>query len=53
MNEIYFRSQQFEKENRPFLLGCLSFSLPDGGIIDFIDVNGSGKTTTIKTILGL
>ncbi|MFB6467881.1 ABC transporter ATP-binding protein [Cytobacillus sp. Hz8] len=36
-----------------FSLDQLNFSLKEGCITGFIGVNGSGKTTTIKTILGL
>jgi ABC-2 type transport system ATP-binding protein len=35
-----------------FALSGLSFSLPAGYIMGFIGPNGSGKTTTIKAILG-
>lgn len=36
-----------------FSLDKVDFSLKEGCITGFIGVNGSGKTTTIKTILGL
>jgi len=36
-----------------FRLQDISFTLQEGCITGFIGVNGSGKTTTIKTILGL
>lgn len=36
-----------------FNLKDISFSLPEGCITGFIGINGSGKTTTIKSILGL
>ncbi len=36
-----------------FKLNDVSFSLPRGSIMGFIGENGSGKTTTIKAILGL
>lgn len=36
-----------------FCLDKVDFSLKEGCITGFIGVNGSGKTTTIKTILGL
>jgi ABC-2 type transport system ATP-binding protein len=42
-----------KKELDNFSLDQLNFSLIEGCITGFIGVNGSGKTTTIKTILGL
>ncbi|ASS92431.1 ABC transporter ATP-binding protein [Aeribacillus pallidus] len=42
-----------KKELGSFSLEQLTFSLKEGCITGFIGVNGSGKTTTIKTILGL
>lgn len=36
-----------------FSLDKVDFSLKEGCITGFIGVNGSGKTTTIKTVLGL
>lgn len=42
-----------KKELDNFLLDKLNFSLEEGCITGFIGTNGSGKTTTIKTILGL
>jgi ABC-2 type transport system ATP-binding protein len=36
-----------------FSLDNVNFSLTEGCITGFIGINGSGKTTTIKTILGL
>lgn len=42
-----------KKEMNDFRLEGLNFSLYEGCITGFIGVNGSGKTTTLKTILGL
>lgn len=42
-----------KKELDKFHLDKVDFSLKEGCITGFIGVNGSGKTTTIKTILGL
>ncbi|MEJ9209848.1 ATP-binding cassette domain-containing protein, partial [Paenibacillus larvae] len=36
-----------------FCLNDVTFSLKEGCITGFIGINGSGKTTTIKAILGL
>lgn len=47
---------EISKLNKPytdFSLTDVSFSLPDNSITGFIGVNGSGKTTTIRSILGL
>lgn len=41
------------KSYEKFSLKNVSFSLPEGCITGFIGVNGSGKTTTLRTILGL
>lgn len=42
-----------KKELENFRLDKLDFSLEEGCITGFIGTNGSGKTTAIKTILGL
>ncbi|MEO8094056.1 MAG: ABC transporter ATP-binding protein [Pseudolysinimonas sp.] len=36
-----------------FQLGPLDFELPTGLVMGFVGPNGSGKTTTIKTLLGM
>jgi ABC-2 type transport system ATP-binding protein len=41
------------KEYREFALRDVSLELPTGYIMGFVGPNGSGKTTTIKAILGL
>lgn len=41
------------KSYEGFSLTDISFSLPEGCITGFIGVNGAGKTSTIRTILGL
>lgn len=40
-----------KKEYKQFLLDSISFDVPRGYITGFIGPNGSGKTTTIKSIL--
>lgn len=41
------------KEYREFILDDIDFKIPEGYITGFIGPNGSGKTTTMKIILGL
>jgi len=41
------------KKRDKFTLSNISFSIPEGSIMGFIGPNGSGKTTTIKSILNL
>lgn len=42
-----------EKEYENFKLSNVSFSIPNGCVAGFIGLNGQGKTTTIRTMLGL
>ena len=44
---------KLNKSYTNFSLTDVSFPLPDNSITGFIGVNGSGKTTTIRAILGL
>jgi ABC-2 type transport system ATP-binding protein len=53
MMKAVLEVNNLEKELDSFSLQQLNFSLEEGCITGFIGVNGSGKTTTIKTILGL
>ena len=41
------------KRYRDFTLDHVSFSVPCGAVVGFIGENGAGKSTTLKTILGL
>lgn len=41
------------KSYQNFSLQDVSFSLPEGCITGFIGINGAGKTSTLKSILGL
>jgi ABC-2 type transport system ATP-binding protein len=53
MMKAVLEVNNLKKELGSFSLEQLTFSLKEGCITGFIGVNGSGKTTTIKTILGL
>ena len=52
MNKI-IEVENLSKKYDAFNLKNVSFSIPEGCIAGFIGLNGQGKTTTIKTILGL
>lgn len=41
------------KRYRDFTLDSVSFDVPYGSVVGFIGENGAGKSTTLKTILGL
>ena len=41
------------KKYPAFTLDHVSFSVPQGAVVGFIGRNGAGKSTTIKSILGL
>lgn len=47
--EIRGLNKTYEK----FALTDISFSIPEGCIVGFIGLNGQGKTTTIRSMLGL
>lgn len=51
MDAIYV--QGLTKQYPGFTLGPISFSLPEGSILGFVGENGAGKTTAIKSMLGL
>ena len=51
MNKI--EVQNLSKEYPEFALKSVDFSIPDGYVTGFIGKNGTGKTTTIKSILSL
>lgn len=44
---------KLNKSYADFSLKDVSFVLPEGSITGFIGVNGSGKTTTVRSVLGL
>ena len=41
------------KRYRGFTLDSVSFGVPCGAVVGFIGENGAGKSTTLKTVLGL
>lgn len=51
MNAIEIKN--YEKSYKDFTLNIKNLSVPKGYITGFIGPNGSGKTTTIKSILGM
>ncbi len=52
MNNV-IKVKSLSKKYGGFHLNNVSFSIPEGCIAGFIGLNGQGKTTTIKTLLGL
>lgn len=43
----------FSYDNREQIINDLSFNIPQGSLYGFLGANGSGKTTTIRLMLGL
>lgn len=52
-NNEYFKVSNLSKEYPTFKMNHVSFSLDKGEIVGIIGNNGSGKTTIIKSIMGL
>lgn len=52
MNAI-LEVENLNKSYRDFSLTNITFSLPEGCITGFIGINSAGKTTTLRTLLGL
>jgi ABC-2 type transport system ATP-binding protein len=52
LRKEYVRLRRFRKRTTLALDG-LDLSVPDGGVFGFLGPNGSGKTTTIRCLLGL
>lgn len=53
MDNIALDVNGLTKRYRDFTLDSVSFSVPCGAVVGFIGENGAGKSTTLKTILGL
>ncbi|MBE6860618.1 MAG: ABC transporter ATP-binding protein [Ruminococcus sp.] len=51
--EYIMKIENLCKRYKAFSLKNISFSLPKGYIMGFVGQNGSGKTTTIRSILGI
>lgn len=47
------RKEYRGKRGRTTAIGGLDLSVPEGGVFGFLGPNGSGKTTTIRCLLGL
>ena len=47
------RKEYRGKRGRTTAVGGLDLSVPEGGVFGFLGPNGSGKTTTIRCLLGL
>ena len=45
--------ENLNKSYGDFSLTDVTFSLPEGCITGFIGINGAGKTSTLRTLLGL
>lgn len=52
MNDI-LTVEHLNKSYGDFSLSDVTFSLPEGCITGFIGINGAGKTTALRTLLGL
>ncbi len=53
MNKYAIKIKGLEKHFDRFTLGPIDLSVPTGCMVGYIGENGSGKSTTIKLILGL
>ena len=53
MSDILNLSSLFVKDKRRYLLRDISFSLGEETTLVFIGESGSGKTMTLKSILGI
>ena len=52
-NNIILKVSNLSKIYDSFLLNKINFNVRKGKITGFIGINGSGKTTTIKSLAGL
>ena len=52
-NNIILKVSDLSKNYNSFSLNSINFNVQKGKITGFIGINGSGKTTTIKSLAGL
>ena len=50
---VNLRKTYLSRGSRRVAVGGLTMSVPHGGVHGFLGPNGSGKTTTIRMLLGL
>ena len=53
MNAISFESVRFSYDGKTDVLHDITFTVPEGQFVCLLGGNGSGKSTTVKMILGL
>ena len=53
MTDNVLEIRELSKDYGDFVLDKVSFALPRGVIMGLIGENGAGKSTTMKTIMGL
>ena len=53
MDTIALDIKGLTKRYRDFTLDNVTFNVPRGAVVGFVGENGAGKSTTLKTILGL
>ncbi len=53
MNAIQIKNLTYSYSKKKTILNDLSMAVPKGSIYGFLGANGAGKSTTIRTVLGL